>query len=249
MAIVSHGYQYSLIQNASVVDIDVKQPIDENFTFRFPPRAFEVIFDHLEGNIGKRRILDLCPSPSIIQSLIDTNVVLYSTVNFYGQVVNKHQSVEPEAEEQPHTNGFDNLDRKMIKKILAPILDEHTFDLILVWDIFNYMSRRNIIDLMAIVSPMCSPGAFLYLFNWMRKEMPNVPGKFDFLEDGDLEYATNTSEIKLSPTYSPLSFKDMMPSFRLHRTLANRAGFYEILLQFHQLAEAPDPNLITHFSR
>ena len=230
------------------MDIDVKQPIDENFTFRYPPRAFEVIFDHLEGSAGKRRILDLCPRPSIIQLLIQSNVV-YSTVNFYGQVVKNHQSVESEAGEQTQTNGFDYLDREMIKKILDPILQEHTFDLILVWDVFNYLSRRNIIDLMAIVSPVCAPGAFLYLFNWTRKDMPDLPGNFDFQDDGDLVYTTNTSEIKLSPTFSPQSFKDMMPSFTLHRTLANREGFYEILLQFHQLEEAPDPELIIHSRR
>lgn len=230
------------------MDIDVKQPIDENFTFRYPPRAFEVIFDHLEDGVGKRRILDLCPRPSIIQSLIASNVV-YSTVNFYGQVVKYHQSVELEVEEQTQADGFEYLDREMINKVLAPVLQEHTFDLILVWDVFNYLNRRNIIDLMAIVSPICAPGAFLYLFNWTRKDMPNVPGNFDFLEDGNLVYTTNTGEMKLSPNFSPQSFKDMMPSFTLHRTLANRVGFYEILLQFHQLAEAPDPNLITHFRR
>lgn len=230
------------------MEIDVKQPIDENFTFRYPPRAFEVIFDHLEGSVGKRRILDLCPRPSVIQSLVQSNVI-YSTVNFYGQVAKNHQSVDFEAEEQTQASGFDSLDREMIRKILAPIIREHTFDLILVWDVFNYLSRRNIIDLMAIVSPACASGAFLYLFNWTRKDMPNLPGNFDFLEDGNLEYTTNTGEAKLSSKFSPQSFKDMMPSFTLHRTLANREGFYEILLQFHQLEEAPNPELIIHSRR
>lgn len=115
---------------------------------------------------------------------------------------------------------------------------------ILTWDYFNYMERHEIINLMEFLSPHCRQGAKLYAISWLTETIPSLPSQFDATIDNEIIYELSTDDTIPSPEYSAQSLVDMMPSFIPHRLSVTRSGMLEVLLEFKQLATAPNPYVI-----
>ncbi len=218
---------------------------DTEFTFQYSTKAIELLKDHVNNPDKKQRILDLCPATnSVIQYLADTNII-YTSLSFYEKLIREYERIENDNEEENPTSisQFD-----VIQKVLNGISD-HKYNVILTWDLFNYFNRKIVIQLMAVLSSLCSPGAFLHSFNWEREHIPRIPGKFELLSDTDVIYHPKSVDTVECSTFTPQALQDMMPSFVVHRTLTYSQKAYEILLQFNKLVEPPNPDVIPHFER
>lgn len=217
--------------------------INTGFEFQYSTKAIELLKDHLDNPDKKQRILDLHPATnSVFQYLADPNTI-YTSLSFYEKYSREYERIENDNEDEKPININD-----VIQKVLNGVSD-HKYNVILTWDLFNYFNRKIVIQLMAILSSLCSPGAFLHSFNWERDQIPRIPGKFELLSDTDVIYHPKSADTVKCSTFTPQALQDMMPSFVVHRTLTYSQRAFEILLQFNKLVEPPNPDVIPHFER
>ena len=127
---------------------------------------------------------------------------------------------------------------------LAQHTNSNSIGAILTWDYFNYFKREEIINLMAFLSPMCRKGTRLFAMTWLTDLIPSTPGSFEIQEPPKILYQKTTTETIDTPNNSASSLVSMMPSFQPLKIKATREGILEIVLEFSNLVEPPDPNMI-----
>ena len=120
----------------------------------------------------------------------------------------------------------------------------HSISVILVWDLFNYLPRTDIIGLMSFLSPCCRRGARLFAISWLTETVPGSPGIFELTQNKEIIYEAASQDLISSPEYLAQSLVDMMPSFIPNRLSVTRSGMLEVILEFNELATPPDPEII-----
>ena len=94
--------------------------------------------------------------------------------------------------------------------------DRARFDLVLGWDLFNYMERGAIESLMARVTRSCRAGTLLFLTVPTGTMISSMPARISMTRRGRLRYR-NTIDCQNipNPRLSPTALENMMPGFRL----------------------------------
>ncbi len=144
-------------------------------------------------------------------------------------------------EDQLETNNIDY--SKVFQKVLTKT-NGAEISVILTWDLFNYMERDEIINVMSYLSAYCRPGAKLFAISWLTESMPSLPSDFDITDPDVLTYRLTTDESVVSPEYSAQALVDMMPSFVPSKLSVTRSGMLEVVLEFDELTAPPNPELI-----
>ena len=94
--------------------------------------------------------------------------------------------------------------------------DTARFDLILGWDLFNYMERSAITLLMARIARSCRSGTLLYLTISTGAMISSAPARITMIDGGWLHYRSTIDERSIAnPRLSPTALESMMPGFRL----------------------------------
>jgi len=102
------------------------------------------------------------------------------------------------------------------------------FDLILCWDLPNYLTLDALSALMYAIARRARPGAIAHaLIFYADREMPDHPGRFIPTADGELtDYGTEGAAIA-SPRYSPEDLQNNMRPFRIDCARLLRNGMQE----------------------
>lgn len=94
--------------------------------------------------------------------------------------------------------------------------DTARFDLILGWDLFNYMERGTIELLMARIARSCRSGTLLFLTVPTGAMISRAPARISMANGGRLHYRSTIDEQSIpNPRLSPTALESMMPGFRL----------------------------------
>ena len=94
--------------------------------------------------------------------------------------------------------------------------DAARFDLILGWDLFNYMERSAIELLMARIARSCRSGTLLFLTVSTDAMISSTPARITMTSGGRLHYRSTIDDRSIAnPRLSPASLESMMPGFRL----------------------------------
>ena len=120
----------------------------------------------------------------------------------------------------PRKDGEDNGDEdKDVAAAIAAALsydDAARFDLILGWDLFNYMERSAIELLMARIARSCRSGTLLFLTVSTDAMISSTPARISMTSGGRLHYRSTIDDRSIAnPCLSPASLESMMPGFRL----------------------------------
>ncbi len=94
--------------------------------------------------------------------------------------------------------------------------DTARFDLILGWDLFNYMERGAIELLMARIARSCRSGTLLFLTLSTGAIISSSPARITMANGGRLHYRRTIGERSITnPRFSPTALESMMPGFHL----------------------------------
>jgi hypothetical protein len=128
----------------------------------------------------------------------------------------------------------DSLDADFFAQFLAP--PEGTqYDLVLAWDLFNYLDRKELAHLGERLRHFCRPGALVFALVSIHKTIPAQPIRFRFLDpDQDpaqdqLIYERRTSVERPGPRFAPAEFNALLRGFRVDRSFLLRHGIQEYL--------------------
>lgn len=128
----------------------------------------------------------------------------------------------------PTENGL--LGADFFTQFLAP--PEGTqFDIVLAWDLFNYLDRKELAHLAERLRRFCRPGSLLFALISIHKTIPAQPIRFRFQEqDQDqLVYERRTTVERPGPRFLPAELNGLLRGFRVDRSFLLRHGIQEYL--------------------
>jgi SAM-dependent methyltransferase len=107
--------------------------------------------------------------------------------------------------------------------------DETRFDAVLIWDLINYLERREVAALARQLARFCRPGALLFAQISILKQIPAEPMRFRILDQEHLAYEIRTAAVRPCPRYAPAELNELLRGFRLDRSFLMRHGTQEYL--------------------
>ncbi len=121
--------------------------------------------------------------------------------------------------------------RERAEALLPPPRKE-PIDIVLCWDLLNYLQRPAIAALMACLSARMRPGAFAHLLIvYSGTTMPAQPSRFAPLRDGRLIETVTTDARRNAPRYSPEDLGKVMRGLRSESATLLRNGMQEFLFR------------------
>jgi hypothetical protein len=141
-----------------------------------------------------------------------------------------HRLADPEADPAA-------LFRELLPFDAAPAID-----LVLAWDLLNYLRRDQIRALAEHLAPACRAGGRLFAMVLTGREIPRQPLTYELREGGDLVYRGGGASTRPGPRYRPAEIDSSTPGFAVDRSYLLRHGIQEyILVRRDPDASPPEP--------
>jgi len=112
---------------------------------------------------------------------------------------------------------------------LLPFPEGTTFDIILSWNLLDYLRRREIQALVRHLNRFCRTGTYLLALSSTLRDIPSKPTSFRILDEETLVYLVESAGTRSSPRYTPRDFTSMMTGFRVHNSFLLKHGMQEYL--------------------
>ena len=123
----------------------------------------------------------------------------------------------------------DGFTYQVVFEYLLPYSRNTRFDIVMTWDIFNYLERDEFRYLIQHLSQFCHAGTLLFALMSTLKHIPEKPTTFKILDQERLLYQTNSSVLRRCPQYQQSDLNQLMPNFRTCNSFLLRNGFKEYL--------------------
>lgn len=120
-------------------------------------------------------------------------------------------------------------------KAFAELLDYETstrFDLILAWDLLNYLTPQEHELLMTSLEPFCLPGTALLAFVSTQREMPPAPSVYWIQDEDTLVYEEREGRPRPCPRYLEQDLLKRMPSLTVEYRYQLRNGMLEYVFSY-----------------
>lgn len=131
---------------------------------------------------------------------------------------------------------------------LTTFSESHQFDVILLWDLINYLSIDQLAILLEKIKPHCKENTLVYSLTYIAKKIPDTPSRFQINthDSIDIEIIENATREKSLITSSMIVKR--LPEFMLETNLFNtttiESGIVENLLRFTPNLKHQEKNLI-----
>jgi hypothetical protein len=112
---------------------------------------------------------------------------------------------------------------------LQSLVDDHrhTFNLVLLWDVLNYLSSEQAERVIAAVAELCFPNARLYAIVFATDTMPELPNRYRIVDGAHLAYEPTTAELRGAPSLPPAAVEKLLEGFRIEHSFVLRHGVHE----------------------
>ncbi len=123
----------------------------------------------------------------------------------------------------------DKLSYQAVFEYLLPNQKNTRFDIILGWDLFNYLERDELQSLILHLSHFCHKGTLLFALISTSQYVPEKPTTFQIVQHDRLLYQTNSTVLRQCPRYQQTDLNKLIPNFRVSNSFLLRNGFKEYL--------------------
>ena len=124
----------------------------------------------------------------------------------------------------------DELSYQAVFEYLLPYEKNTRFDIILGWDLFNYLERDELQSLILHLGHFCHKGTLLFALISTSQYLPEKPTTFQIVNHDRLLYQTNSTVLRECPKYQQTDLNQLLPNFRVSNSFLLRNGFKEYLL-------------------
>jgi hypothetical protein len=107
------------------------------------------------------------------------------------------------------------------------------FDVVLLWDLLNYLSPEDIGWLARSLGRLTRPGATMLAFLASSREIPYRPARYWIRDDDTLVYEVQGAKKRESPRYTEQTLLKLMPGTTVESRFQLRNEIVEYLLQYH----------------
>ncbi len=124
---------------------------------------------------------------------------------------------------------------------VLPFPPQTRFDLVLTWDLFNYLSREEIEGLTMYLRRFTSDSAPLVTLIWNTARIPAQPHRYAIIDSETLEYRPTTSSERPGPRYKEPDLLRAMTGYRAGRSFLLRHGMQEYVFEPRATVEVDPP--------
>ena len=115
---------------------------------------------------------------------------------------------------------------------LLPARRDEPTDIVLCWDLLNYLERPALRAIAAAIAARARPGTLMHaLIAYSAAHIPLLPNRYAPIDDHHLDVVATTAEQRASPRYTPEDLTLAMPDFHLERAMLLRNGMQEFLFR------------------
>jgi hypothetical protein len=107
-----------------------------------------------------------------------------------------------------------------------------TYDVILAWDLLNYLELPVISSLIRYLMRFCHRGTILFALIFDQKQMPAVITVYHIADESHLRYEMAGSNMRECPRHQPRAVSGVMTGFRTTNSFRLRNGVVEFLFEF-----------------
>jgi hypothetical protein len=109
--------------------------------------------------------------------------------------------------------------------------DSAKLDLLLLWDLPNYLDSKVLRAIFEYLIPHCSEQAFVHTYVHTREHMPATPAKYRLNGDDKVSVLQDASEKVPSPMFHKESLQKALSPFVVERGVLLSNGLQEYLLK------------------
>lgn len=169
--------------------------------------------------LGGSRVLDLGPA-------LGRNVQFLSTFISKLYIADLYSTLRSQTRRAP-------LDRAKLNKILTRDLsaaNQGSVDLILAWDLLNYLDREQVSVVGQHLARLCRRDTLVFLMLSTLQTIPELPGRYLMLDPETLRCENDCNRERRSPAYKEPDLEKLMPAFEVETSYLLRNGIQEYVL-------------------
>jgi hypothetical protein len=117
-------------------------------------------------------------------------------------------------------------------EILLPFGADLSFDIVLCWDIFNYLNQPQLVSFIRYLGRFCHPGTLLFALVSSAHEIPAKPSTYKIVDHERILYEVQTKSMIPCPRHQPREIKKVMEGFQLSGSFLLRNGIQEYLFVY-----------------
>jgi hypothetical protein len=108
--------------------------------------------------------------------------------------------------------------------------DDTRFDVVLAWDRFNYLQRKELAAFGEQLRRYTRPGGLVFAQISFLKTIPAQPYRYKIQDEEHLIYERHTASERPSPRFAPAEITGLLKGFRVDRSFLLKHGIQEYLL-------------------
>ncbi len=167
-------------------------------------------------------------------SILDLGPALGANVEFWSRYQSRlyiqdfYRGYTRGSAENPDAPGSD------IISSLLELSNETTFDVVLAWDLFNYLSLEALETLIRSLSPHCRPGTALFALISSQAQISATPTLFRIMDMESLGYEPTSQETRQCSRHQPRDLAKVMGRFQVSSSFLLRNGVQEYVFVFSE---------------
>jgi hypothetical protein len=126
----------------------------------------------------------------------------------------------------------EEIDWDAVFEEILPYQEGTRFDLVLAWDILNYLTPPQIQAAVRRIGDFCAMNALVYAMISTRKDIPAHSRSYHIVSSNRLVYKTPGRAIRPCPLYKEPDLVRLMPQFNVKSTYILRNGIQEYLMTY-----------------
>ncbi len=173
-------------------------------------------------------------------SILDLGAAFGANIEFFSRFRCRLQIADfPGALASPEMRTALEADAESAFRRVLPVGRE-PFDVVLAWDVFNYLGRDQLRFLATDLAWLCRPGALLLAFVSTAKEIPAEAGDFQIADEQTVLWRPRSTATREGPRLPPADVERLVAGFSVVHSVLMRHGVREYLFERRaDLAAAP----------
>jgi trans-aconitate methyltransferase len=115
---------------------------------------------------------------------------------------------------------------------LLPFSPGLHFDVVLAWDLLNYLESHALDALITRLTPFCKRETLLFALIFTGRQMPAAPLVFKISGEDRLRYELNSARMRPGPQYTTPTLLKKLPGFSVVRAYLLQNNIQEYVLKF-----------------
>jgi len=115
---------------------------------------------------------------------------------------------------------------------LLGLPEGRSYDVILAWDLLNYIELPALSTFIGYLRRFCRPGTVFFALIFDQKQMPSEITVYGITDESHLRYETPSSELRGCPRHQPRALALAMTQFRTSDSFRLKNGIVEYLFEY-----------------